>query len=234
VIKLFAFLRRRAELTHAEFCSGWLDVHAEAVKDTPAFSRHVRRYVQNHALADVDISGLPTAHFDGAAELWFETLGDLTEALGEPSFGEVIAPSIGRFADRKSTIMVAAEEAVQFDRGFGEVKFIGLSRRAPAFTHDEWVRYWIEVHGPMAHGIPEFTRYYGKYVHNYVVPTGLDSIASTDEYDGVVEESVRSVEEFARCLREPRYLEIVRPDELKFVDVARSHFLLAREHAIIG
>jgi hypothetical protein len=60
---------------------------------------------------------------------------------------------------------------VQFDRGFGDVKFIGLSKRPASMAHDQWLRYWIEVHGPLAHGVPEFTRHYGKYVHNYVIPS---------------------------------------------------------------
>jgi hypothetical protein len=35
-----------------------------------------------------------------------------------------------------------------------------------------------------------------------------------------------------RCLAEPAYLEHVRPDEVKFVDFARSHLMLAEEHVI--
>lgn len=146
----------------------------------------------------------------------------------------MIAPSIDRVVDKARTIVVAAEESVQFDRGFGDVKFIGLSRRPASMAHDEWCRYWIEVHGPLAHGVPEFTRYYGKYVHNYVIPIESDSAAGIDDYDGIVEEWLRSVEDFASCLEEPRYLEIVRPDELRFVDVARSRFVLATEHVITG
>jgi hypothetical protein len=55
-----------------------------------------------------------------------------------------------------------------------------------------------------------------------------------DDYDGIVEEWLPSVEDFVTCLTEPRYLEIVRPDELKFVDIARSRFVLATEHVITG
>ena len=196
------------------------------------FSRYVRRYVQNHAIPDPGISGFPPANFDGVAELWFDTADDLVAALRDPSYQDSVASSVDRFADRDSTILVAAEESVQFDRGFGEVKFIGLSKRPADFTHDEWVRYWIDVHGPMAHDIPEFTQYYGRYVHNYVVSLDAEAVATTEDYDGIVEEWIRSAEDFARCLEEPRYLEIVRPDELKFVDIARSHFLLAQEQLI--
>jgi len=234
VIKLFAFLKRKPALSHEAFCEYWQAVHAPVVLGAQPLARYVRRYVQNHAIMDPAISGFPVADFDGVAELWLENVEDLTAVLESPSYRDVIAPSIDRIADRAGTIVVAAEESVQFDRGFGDVKFIGLSRRPAGMTHDEWCRYWIEVHGPLAHGVSEFTRYYGKYVHNYVIPIESASAVGVDDYDGIVEEWLPSVEDFATCLAEPRYLEIVRPDELKFVDIARSRFVLATEHVITG
>lgn len=234
MIKLFAFLKRKPELSHEAFCEYWQAVHAPLVLGAQPLGRYVRRYVQNHAIMDPAISGFPVAGFDGVAELWLESVEDLTAVLESPSYRDVIAPSIERIADRAGTIVVAAEESVQFDRGFGDVKFIGLSRRPAGMTHGEWCRYWIEVHGPLAHGVPEFTRYYGRYVHNYVIPIEWDSAVGVDDYDGIVEEWLPSVEDFATCLAEPRYLEIVRPDELKFVDIARSRFVLATEHVITG
>jgi uncharacterized protein (TIGR02118 family) len=233
VIKLFTFLRRKPELSHEGFCEYWQAVHAPLVLGAQPLARYVRRYVQNHAIMEPAISGFPVADFDGVGEFWFESVEDLTAVLDGP-YRDVIAPSIDRISDRAATIVVAAEESAQFDRGFGDVKFIGLSKRPASMAHDQWLRYWIEVHGPLAHGVPEFTRYYGKYVHNYVIPIESDLAVGIDDYDGIVEEWLPSVEDFAACLTEPRYLEIVRPDELKFVDIARSRFVLATEHVITG
>ena len=124
---------------------------------------------------------------------------------------------------------------MQFDRGFGAVKFIGLSRRSARFaTREDWIRYWIDVHGPLAHEISEFTRYYGRYVHNYVLPSDIGSGGQRPEYDGIVEEWLESVEDFARCLAEPKYLEIVRPDEIAFVDFGRSHMMVTEEHVVLA
>ncbi len=232
MIKLFVFLKRKPGLTHAEFSTYWEQTHGSLVARVPEFSSRIRCYVQNHAILDADVPGLELSDFDGATELWVDSLEDLTAALAEPRYLAAIEPSAERFMDPGSVIRVVAEEAVQFDRGFGNVKFMGLSRRHPSMTHDEWVRYWIDVHGPMAHGIPEFTRYYGKYVHNYALPLGLDPPGEPQEFDGIVEEWVESVEDMAQCLREPGYLEVVGPDEVKFVDFARSHMLLTEERVI--
>ena len=73
-----------------------------------------------------------------------------------------------------------------------------------------WIRYWIEVHGPTAHGVPEFTRYYGRYVHNYALPRD-PLTGSAPDYDGIVEEWLESADDMARCLAEPGYLEICAP-----------------------
>ena len=232
MIKLFAFLKRKPGLTREEFFHYWRDVHAPLLLDDTAFVRYVRRCVLNLAISGSEVPVMTFSDFDGVAEVWFETLADLLEAVGTPGHQEVSASSTDRFVDRSSSIRLAAEESIQFDRGFGKVKFIGLSRRHPEWSHDEWCRYWIDVHGPLAHGIPEFTRYYGKYVHNYVLPLDDGWLDRQHEYDGIVEEWLESPGDMARCLAEPKYLEIVRPDEVKFVDFERSHMVLAEEHPV--
>jgi uncharacterized protein (TIGR02118 family) len=228
MIKLFVFVKRKPGLTAEEFGRGWYEEHAPLTLAAPGFRRHVRRYVQNHAIPEAAVPGLTLSGFDGVAELWFDGVDHLRATLADPE-AEQVEVRAQRFADTQSAIRVMAEESVQFDRGFGSIKFIGLSRRHPSMSHGEWRRYWIEVHGPLAHGIPEFTQYYGRYVHNYVLP-GDDG--QEPEYDGIVEEWLESVDAFSRCLSEPRYLEEVRPDELAFVDFARSHLVLAEERLI--
>jgi uncharacterized protein (TIGR02118 family) len=232
MIKLFAFLKRKRELSREDFFRYWRDVHAPLLIEDEEFMRHARRYVLNLAVSGEGVPVMTFSDFDGVAEVWFDSLDELLAAVRSPGYEETSASSTGRFVDRGSAIRLAAEESVQFDRGFGKVKFIGLSRRHSAMSHDEWCRYWIDVHGPLAHGIPEFTRYYGKYVHNYVVPLDDGWLDLQHEYDGIVEEWLESAEDMAKCLAEPNYLEFVRPDEVKFVDFERSHMVLAQEHVV--
>jgi hypothetical protein len=230
--KLFVFVRRRPELTPEEFRASWRDVHGQLLVADPAFGAHVRRYVQSHAIPGASVPELVLSDFDCVDSLWFDSVDALTAALGDPGLAGLIERSAERFVDPAGTIQLVAEESVQWDRGFGRVKFVGLSRRHAGMSHDEWCRYWIEVHGPLAHVVPEFTRYYGRYVHNYVLPHDAGASGRVPEYDGIVEEWLESVEDMARCLAEPRYLEIVRPDELAFVDFARSHMLLTEEQVL--
>ena len=214
MIKLFEFVRRAPGLSQDEFRAVWLDQARQG-------RRRGLRHVQNHAIPGAAVPELTLSDFDCADELWFGSIEDASAGADS----DLIDPA--------ATIRLVAEESLKFDRGFGTVKFIGLSRRSAEFaTREDWIRYWIDVHGPLAHDIPEFTRHYGRYVHNYVLPSAVGAGGDDPDFDGIVEEWLESVAEFVACLQEPKYLEIVRPDEVKFVDFARSHMLLTEEHVV--
>jgi uncharacterized protein (TIGR02118 family) len=73
VTKLVVFLNKRPELSRDEFRRYWRDVHGPFGARMPG----VRKYVQNHALAD----GAP---FDGFAEMWFDDAASMHAALASP------------------------------------------------------------------------------------------------------------------------------------------------------
>jgi uncharacterized protein (TIGR02118 family) len=232
MIKVFEFLARRPQLDHESFVRAWADEHAPVA--TAALGGRLRGYVQNRAVLEPGIPVFPVASFDGVEELWFDNREDAAAALVDPVYARELRPSLERIADPAVSILVAAEEAVQFDHGWGGIKFIGLSQRHPGMSHEEWCRYWIEVHGPLAYAVPEFARYYGKYVHNYLLQEPLGPVAPRSDFDGIVEEWLESTEAFARCLQEPGYLAVIQPDEQRFVDVAGSRFVIAEEHVVVS
>src|SRR5262245_12724176 len=44
------------------------------------------------------------------------------------------------------------------------IKTIGLLTRKDGFTHEQFVRHWVDVHGPLAHAVPGLRR----YVQNHI------------------------------------------------------------------
>jgi uncharacterized protein (TIGR02118 family) len=118
MIKVIFCLRRLPHLRLEEFQRYWCEQHGPLVRQH-AEALRMRRYVQSHTL-DVPANdalrqsrgtGMP---YDGAAEVWWESLEDLTAALSTAE---------GRQADR----------ALRED----ESRFIDLERSTACFVEEQ-------------------------------------------------------------------------------------------------
>jgi len=105
VIKLVFCLRRRPDMDEAEFHRYWREVHGPlAASFAPVLG--IRKYVQVHTVAgpvgDAIASdrGAPE-HFDGVAELWFDSVDALVAATLSP---EGVAAAAALHADEKTFI----------------------------------------------------------------------------------------------------------------------------------
>lgn len=82
MIKMIFCLRRRAELSPAEFQSYWRERHAPLVAEVAPLLR-IRRYVQSHSFNDPQLAGPVAARgatvppYDGVAELYWDSVDDL-------------------------------------------------------------------------------------------------------------------------------------------------------------
>ncbi|WP_254621170.1 EthD domain-containing protein [Sphingomonas sp. CL5.1] len=80
-------LRRRADLTRAEFQTYWRERHAPLVREVAPLLR-MRRYVQSHSFDDPRIAGPVAARdaivepYDGVAELYWDSIEDIL-AVGD-------------------------------------------------------------------------------------------------------------------------------------------------------
>ena len=108
------------------------------------------------------------------------------------------------------------------------VKFIICAKRKAGLTRAEFNTYWRNNHGPLVRSVPEFMRHVRKYVqcHRLTVesPFGGDA-----PYDGIAELWFDNPEAITQAFNEPRYLEIIRPDELKFVDLPNCISFITEE-----
>ena len=62
---------------------------------------------------------------------------------------------------------------------------IALLTRKEGSTHEEFVKHWVEVHAPLAHGVPELRR----YVQSHIIgeQTRPDIPATEVAIDGIAE-----------------------------------------------
>src|SRR5215813_9062981 len=113
------------------------------------------------------------------------------------------------------------------------VKVSVMLKRKPGMSTAEFHRYWKDVHGPLVLGVPEFMRHFHKYVQCHAIAEAFsDTPGAASQYDGIAELWADSLDEVKRAFAEPRYLEVIRPDEEKFADLANCIFMVTEEDAV--
>ncbi|MBK8958256.1 MAG: EthD domain-containing protein [Proteobacteria bacterium] len=112
------------------------------------------------------------------------------------------------------------------------VKMIVCAVRKAGMSHQEFDRYWRNQHAAVIKSVPEFTRHVRRYVQCHLADKDTPFLAASG-YDGVAELWFDDVAAVNAAFTEPRYLEVVRADELKFVDMERTVSLITEELEVI-
>ena len=120
MIKLVFTIRRREGMTREQFQRYWRREHAQLVR-RHAQALRIRRYVQTHARdTHLDESlagsrGSEPRHYDGVAELWWESIDDLLEASMSDEgriAGQALLEDERRFIDLPNSPIWMGEENV--------------------------------------------------------------------------------------------------------------------------
>src|SRR3546814_5431273 len=114
------------------------------------------------------------------------------------------------------------------------ITMIVFVARKAGLTPEQFSDYWLNRHAPLVKSVPEFMRYVRKYVQHHAAPGAPEAgspFGDIPDYDGVGEIWFDSRESMQAAFEEPRYLEIIRPDEEKFIDATRClSFIRSEEH----
>jgi len=178
--KHIALLVRKEGMSHGEFVEYWQTNHTQ-------IAREIEGVVKYNQV-------LPTepehAEFDGIAELYFEDLDALYDALGSPGSRDY-DPEKGKAREAREDVdnflaieerpRFIGEERVQRDDVGGDTdglyKHSAFLVRQDGMSHGEFVEYWQENHTPIAREIEGVVKY------NTVLPADPDNA----EFDGVAE-----------------------------------------------
>ncbi|AFZ72485.1 EthD domain-containing protein [Natronobacterium gregoryi] len=178
--KHVALLVRQDGLSHEEFVDYWQTEHTPIAREIDG----VVRYQQV----------LPTdpenAEFDGLAELYFEDLEELHDALGSPGSRDYdptkevatrAREDVDNFLAVEKRPRFIGEELVQKDELGGDTddlyKHSAFLVRRDGMSHEEFVDYWQTEHTPIAREIDGVVKY------NTILPTDPENA----EFDGVAE-----------------------------------------------
>ena len=105
------------------------------------------------------------------------------------------------------------------------IKSSTFIKKKLGLTLEEFLRYWKEIHGPLAAKVVPGLR---KYVQCHPLP-GFES-----EIDGIVELWLDNIEAFRYFLswKETEEAKVLREDEKKFIDTSKWVRFVAEEHLI--
>ena len=101
------------------------------------------------------------------------------------------------------------------------IKLAVLLKRKQAMSFEQFDRYWDGKHGSLVVGIPEFTRHISRYSQAHIVDPSYDGAGMAwkpADYDGIAEVWFENTQAMTRAFNEPRFIELVGPDDEKFID----------------
>jgi uncharacterized protein (TIGR02118 family) len=112
------------------------------------------------------------------------------------------------------------------------IKFTILLRRREGTSHQEFVSYHKDNHANLFASLPEVKENVRRYVQSHSLQLALPGLPPP-EYDGITEIWFDELDSIGKVFGSERYLELVRPDEEKFLDMQGCSFLVSTEHTVI-
>ena len=81
------------------------------------------------------------------------------------------------------------------------IKVVGLLTRKDGITHEQFVKHWLEIHGPLAHAVPGIRR----YVQSHILDTRTrpDIPETAVQVDGIAELWYDDLESLQRAAATP-------------------------------
>ena len=111
MVKFICFLRRRSDMSPADFHRYWRDTHGPLHCNSSAARRYVLRYEQNHATPEN--AAMCDDDFDGASVMWFRSIEDFETMFADPEYQKVVVADGENFLDLTATkrLLSFAEES---------------------------------------------------------------------------------------------------------------------------
>lgn len=221
MIKVIEIVKRKPQMGVEAFQDYWLDTHGPIVSKLPGLAR----YVQSHARLGGYRRGEPA--FDGIAEVWFADKEALAAVGSTPELAAAREDE-PNFIDTDQLIELVVDDHVIKDGpvppdGIKNVELVRLSSR---LGPEEGHRYWLEVHGPIAAGIPTMSRYVQSHVR-----MGAYARATPPPYDGAAITWWEDLEAMRASAASEEYA-ATRADEPNFLE-DEPPVILTTEHVIV-
>jgi uncharacterized protein (TIGR02118 family) len=176
-IKIVRLVKRRADLSLAQFKNYWLTRHAEherqAIEATP-----LQKVVASISTGEVALGGADPP-FDGMVALYFRSLEDARATLSGPGTA-AMREDAKNFVDPRSSPQLFADEYLVSEkqdapgtiRRSGQLKTIRTISRRRDLTHAQFKDYWLNQHSRLEREVIETTSMQ-RIVASFALPENL-------------------------------------------------------------
>lgn len=230
MIKRFAFVRRRPDVTPSEFHAVWREAYAAELARCPALRQRLLRCELLHRLPEDyerarHSAEIPGPQWDGVEVQWFDSEADARALLAEPELRALCERTIEPLRTHETAAVLTREGTTITERPGGReragVRLVCILRRHPALELARFHAHWREHHGGLFRDLEELNAPLLAYDQNH----GNDVPGA--EYDGVTEQWFESLETWLRSLDAPAQRTRVEPDVAYLLDPASIQFILA-------
>ena len=112
------------------------------------------------------------------------------------------------------------------------IKFTILLARKKDMSHADFVAYHKNNHAPLFSSLPLVKQYVRKYIQCHTIPFDMPGLPPP-LYDGITELWFDTAEDIGKVFGAESYMQIIRPDEAKFLDLEGCSFLTCTENPVI-
>lgn len=221
MIHIHYFITRKPQMGEAEFHRYWRETHGPIAAKIP----QLRRYVQSHRIA------APNANspYDGEAEVLIDSLDALAALRRSPEYLEGALADERNFIDLTRVEWMATQDHVINDgpTGAGLVKGVWQLSRKPGMALEDFRKYWLGVHGPLALKMTGL----GRYVQSHLIDEAY--LYAEPRFDGVAQLWFKDAETFTAAFASPAGKALLA-DGAEFIETARMRFFMAQEHVVIA
>ena len=222
-MKFMSLLVRKDGIDAETFRDEWLRVHAPLALGIP----HLRGFVLSEIVPPHPEQGLGSIpalpQIAGISTSWWDSSETRDAARQTPEMKAWVAHG-NKILDREKSLSITlGENVVSRPQTEGTVKRVGLMRRKAGTSHDDCMRYWMDIHVPMAADVPG--------LRGFIVSECVGPSAPAD-IDGIVETWWDSVADREQHLATPGG-RAWNADGRLFLDIPGSRGIFAVDRTII-
>jgi uncharacterized protein (TIGR02118 family) len=223
MIKSFALLPRRKDLTRQQFRDHWLHKHAPLASELMT----LQGYIQAHVL-DENISGFPSSPYDGIVEIWF---ADLQTAFGfpdDPGYINGLKQDEANFLDVGNMGVFFTHEHILMHCNPGGIKLMFLVKRKAGMEVADFHHYWLNQHARLVDKTPHLSGYRQYHTVEEMYENGEPL------YDGVAELWWPHMQAFAEAWQSDEIRVEQAEDLATFIDMDNTLGMMVDEKEIIA